>query len=119
MLDLPHKVPHLFLGPCFYHFPGITPAVSMSETVVTLYITISVPIIVQNKKLNSCQEKKNENTSLNNGVQPQNKLINKQKVHLNILKYQNRSFVYFDCQLLTISFDCMINICLLGKGKEN
>lgn len=50
-------IPHLFIGPSYgFHFTGNYSHIQypyLAKTVVTTYIKISVPIIVQNSKLNS------------------------------------------------------------------
>ena len=50
ILTIPQEIPHLFLSPSFHHLPGVVPTVTVSESIITLYISISVPEIVLEKE---------------------------------------------------------------------
>lgn len=48
---LPHKIPHFLLSPCLDHFPWVVLAISVSKSIITLYITISIPEVVNEEKI--------------------------------------------------------------------
>lgn len=50
--SLPHKIPHFFFSPRFYHFPGIMLAIPKSKPIVSLYIAISVPVKLMSREGN-------------------------------------------------------------------